>query len=173
MLKGRQGSNSHFQPPVYISSFWKANATQSVLTTADSQMPLRSLLMDLVSHLDLQFSLKLESSASHWEGNILQSLRAKLEWAGGKLSGNLISDNFLHLLAALATLGESRAATSELGKQRIPKFIFHCGRCCELDTATGAWLVPPMKCHLQLSAFALSLAGPWSVIPKPFQFCFF
>lgn len=47
-------------------------------------MPLGSFLSELVSHLDLQFSSKLELSASYWEGKIFQTvnLRAKLEWAG-------------------------------------------------------------------------------------------
>lgn len=120
MLKGRQGPKP---PPPHTPQsvsrvFEKQMQSPRVLTTADSQMPLGSFLMDLVSHLDLQFSLKLELSASHWEGKHLSdSLRAKLEWAGGKLSGSLISDNFLHLLAASAASGESRATTSELGKQ--------------------------------------------------------
>jgi len=40
--------------------------------------------VELVSHLDLQFSSKLKLCASYWEGRIFQiiNLRAKLEWAG-------------------------------------------------------------------------------------------
>lgn len=73
----------------------------------------------------------------------------------GKLSASLISNNFLHLLAALAALGESRATISELGKETSKssvKFIFQCCRPHKLNVE----LMDPDWCIFQ-GRFYMSL----------------